>query len=390
MNKNLKYIENLIMRAVESNEISGANVYALKDGKEIYKNSVGFADLENKIPMKENTIFRIYSMSKIVTSVAIMILFERGLIDLYNPVSKYLDGFKNQKVAHGDTLIDVEREVTIRDLLNMTSGVCYPGTESIAHKKMNDLYNKVDKDIKNHGTINTIEFCNEMGKVPLAFQPGEKWMYGASADVLGAIVEVVSNKKFGQFLKDEIFTPLEMDDTSFYITDDKKDRLAKVYKDDKINNRLELFLDTNLCVGTYNKELQFESGGAGLLSTIDDYSNLATMLLNKGKYKDKQILSRKTVEFMAQNGLNKKQLDSLNWEYLKGYGYGNLLRVLMNNSEASTNASVGEYGWDGWLGTYVSIDPKENLIFLYFIQKHDTGTTELGRRIKNIVYSSIE
>lgn len=390
MKRNFKYIEPTIMREIELNHISGANICVLKDGKEIYKSSFGYADREEKKVMKSNTIFRIFSMSKIITSTAVMILFERGQIDLYTPVSRYLPGFKNQMVLEGDNLVPAKREVTVRDLLNMTSGLCYPGIDTKAEIEMDKVFKEKEEKLKRGIKTSTVEFCNNMGKVPLKFHPGEGWQYGTSADILGAIVEIISGKRFSKFLNDEIFKPLKMEDTGFYIEDSKKERLAKVYRYDEKNEVLELFQKNHLGIESYSKDTAFESGGAGLLSTIEDYAKFASMLLNKGKYRDVRILGRKTVELMTENGLNEKQLQDLNWEYLQGYGYGNLMRILINKSEASANASIGEFGWDGWLGTYVSIDPKENLVFLYFIQLCDTGTTEVARKLKSIVYSYIE
>lgn len=387
---NFESLDKAVLREIDNGGIIGANLCVIKDGSEIYKKSFGYADKENNKKMKEDTIFRMFSMSKLVTSTAVMMLFERGEIDLFDPVSKYLEGFKNQKVAglNGELAKPI-REVTIRDLLNMTSGVMYPDDSTAAGREMIKLYEEMDKRMINGESVSTHEFTNRMGQVPLNFEPGEKWMYGSSADVLGGIVEAVSGKKFGEFLNDEIFKPLGMVDTGFFVHDEKRDRFAQVYIYSPEQDKLVPFIGTNLCMGRYRAQDGYESGGAGLVSTIDDYKKFALMLLNKGEYNGVRILGRKTVEFMAQNQLNEKQLHSLDWDSMKGYGYGNLLRVMMSTAQYGTNGSIGEFGWDGWTGNYVTISPKDNLVFLYFVQLCNGGSNDTTRKLRNIVYANI-
>lgn len=385
MINNFKYIK----EEIEKDNIKGASVCIIKDDKEIYRENFGFADKENNIKMTDNTIFRMYSMTKPITAVATMILFERGKIDLYDPVSMYLEGFKNQKVIKNGKLCDVNREVTINDLLNMTSGLSYPDDCTESGRLMNDLFEEVKKKLENGKPTNTLDFCNAIGRVPLAFQPGSQWQYGSSADILGGVIEVVSKKKLGEFLEDEIFNPLEMKDTAFYVPEEKLSRFAQIYKYNEEDEKLYPYLENTLGLDGYKLSTAFESGGAGLASTIDDYKKFALMLLNKGKYKETRIIGTKTVEFMIQNQLNEKQIKSMEWESLRGYGYGNLMRVLINQAEGQTNASLGEFGWDGWTGNYITISPQDNMIFMYFIQRCDTGTSISTRKLRSIVYSSI-
>lgn len=339
--------------------------------------------------MADDTIFRMFSMTKPITATAIMILFERGKIDLYDPVSMYLEGFKNQKVIKDGKLSDVNREMTIKDLLNMTSGLSYADDSTECGKCMSQLFDDVKRKLEEGSPINTLDFCNAIGKVPLAFQPGDQWLYGTSADILGAIVEVVSKKKFSEFLSEEIFKPLDMKDTAFYVPEEKRPRFAQIYKYNEEEKRLYPYLEDALGLDGYKVSTAFESGGAGLVSTINDYKKFALMLLNKGKYEDTRILGSKTVEFMTQNQLNEKQMQSMNWESLRGYGYGNLMRILINQAEGQTNGSLGEFGWDGWTGNYITISPKDNMIFMYFIQRCDTGTSVSTRKLRSIVYSAI-
>lgn len=389
MNNNFKYIKEEIEKEIQNGNINGASVCIIKNNKEIYRDNFGFADKENNIEMVDDTIFRMFSMTKPITATAIMILFERGKIDLYDPVSMYLEGFKNQKVIKNGKISDVNREMTIKDLLNMTSGLSYADDCTECGKLMNKLFEDVKRKLEEGIPTNTLDFCNAIGKVPLAFQPGDQWLYGTSADILGAIVEVVSKKKFSEFLSEEIFEPLGMKDTAFYVPEEKRSRFAQVYKYNEEEKRLYPHLENDLGLDGYKISTEFESGGAGLVSTIDDYKKFALMLLNKGKYEDGRILGSKTVEFMTQNQLNEKQMKSMDWESLRGYGYGNLMRILINQAEGQTNGSLGEFGWDGWTGNYITISPKDNMIFMYFIQRCDTGTSVSTRKLRSIVYSAI-
>lgn len=381
-------IANSINNEIKAGNIAGAGFCLIKDNKEIYRNEFGYSNKEKKSPIKKDTIFRMFSMSKPITAVATMILFERGQIDLLYPVSNYLHGFKNQKVATKNGLVDVKKEATIKDLLNMTSGIAYPDESFEAGKQMDVLYKDIKEKLQEGSPTSTLDYCNRIGQVPLMFEPGEGWLYGASADILGAVIEIVSGKRLSQFLKDEIFIPLGMVDTAFYVPEEKQHRFSEIYTYEEGN--LKPFLDNHLGLNNYLTPPAFESGGAGLVSTIDDYSKFALTLLNGGIYEGTRILSRKTVDFLKQNQLNEKQQATFQWDSLKGYGYGNLMRVLKDKSAAATNGSIGEFGWDGWTGNYFFVDPEENLIMLYMIQKINTGTTDFTRKLRALVYSALD
>lgn len=389
-NSKLNLLAPAMQKEIDDGNISGISICILKDNEKVYEKQLGYANKETKLPMKEDTIFRMFSMSKPITAVAAMILFERGEIDLFHPVSQYLPGFKNQKVTTAEGLVDVRREVTIKDLLNMTSGVPYPDESFEAGRLMDRLFKDIKKKLENGNPTSTIDYCNQIGQVPLAFHPGEAWLYGTSADILGAIVEIVSGKKYSQFLKDEIFTPLNMVDTDFYVPYEKQTRFAQVYEYDAMRGKLNPFLDNHLGLNNYLTSPAFESGGAGLVSTINDYSKFAMMLLNKGTYNDSRILGRKTVDFLTQAQLDKKQQATLQWDSLKGYSYGNLMRILNSKSEGATTGSLGEFGWDGWTGNYFCIDPEEKLIMIYMIQRAGGLGINLTRKLKAIMYSALD
>lgn len=409
--KQTDYIDRLITSEIRQNNLAGANILLLKNEKELYCQSYGMADIERGIPMTRDSLFRIFSMTKPVTCAAVMLLMERGMLDLYDPVSRYLPGFRNQTVLNPDgSTSPVMREMQIRDLLNMTSGLSYPDDCTPVGKMVAALFDEMtDAQDAGHG-FSTVTLANRLGQLPLCYHPGSRWQYSTSADVLGAVVEIVSGKRFSDFLKEEFFLPLEMPDTDFYVPDDKKHRFTQLYRctpqsmfaasqltdvvnalsssnmtaPEQMNIRPEL--GKNLGMEGYAHRPVFESGGAGLVSTIDDYAHFATMLLQKGTYHGKRILSPKTAAFMCSPQLDDSFAKDLNWDSLRGYRYGNLMRYLVNRSDA-TNADLGEFGWDGWCGTYFTVDPSEDFIMLYFVQRCDTGCNEVTRRLKTMSYA---
>ncbi len=381
-------IDNIILQEIEKGEIAGANVLVLHKGKVLLEDSYGYADMEKKVPMKQDTICRMFSMTKPITAAAAMLLVERGELDVWDPVSKYIPAFAGQRVWCDGREYPAMRDITVWDCMNMTTGVPYPNVYSESGRRMSVLFDELIKRRQDGEKVNTMEYMNRIAEVPLEFQPGERWMYGLSADILAAVTEVVSAKRYSDFLEEEIFKPLGMKDTAFYVPQEKMDRFAVNYE---WNPSKGLVPFTKSHLGEYyGEDVAFESGGAGLVSTIEDYSHFAEMLLQGGVYKGVRILGRKTVAFMAQNHLTPSQMVSLNWDSVRGHGYGCLMRVLLNQGEAGTNGSLGEFGWDGWTGNYVTIDPGEELVLLYFIQRCGAGTTAAVRKIRSVIYGSLE
>ncbi|MDL2301440.1 beta-lactamase family protein [Lachnospiraceae bacterium OttesenSCG-928-D06] len=382
-------MDKLLAKELEEKKIIGANVLVLHKGEEIYHNVLGYANREEKIDMKRDTIFRMFSMTKPVTAAATMILAERGELDLWDPVSKYLPEYANQMVCKEDGSQEAaERDVTIWDLLNMTSGITYPDESHEPGRQMRKVFSELIKRREDGECITTREYVRRIAEVPLVFQPGERWMYGLSADLLGGIIEVISGKTYGAFLKEELFDPLGMKDTGFFVPKEKQHRFAQIYR--WLENG-EIIVKEGSHLGEYyNEDVAFESGGAGLVSTIDDYSQFAKMMLNKGMHKGKRILGRKTVEFMTEDRLTEKQKKNFDWDSIRGYGYSCLMRVMVDPGKAGSNASKGEYGWDGWTGNYVIISPEDDLIIMYFIQRCDAGVTPLVRKLRMVTYGALE
>lgn len=382
-------LNKLIDREVRAGRVVGASALVLHRDEEVYFHACGYADREKKIPMGRETIIRLYSMSKPITAAAVMILAERGEIDLKDSLSKHLPAFTDQKVWQEGKLIPPRREITLWDLLNMTSGIPYPDLNHEPGRQMDGIFKELIARRERGERVATQEYMEYIARVPLCFSPGKKWMYGLSADVLGAVVEKVSGVTYGEFLRRELFVPLEMEDTGFFVPKEKRERFAQTYQwEDESGMLLPL---TGSHLGEYyGEDVAFESGGAGLTSTIDDYSHFASMLLHKGRYKDKRILGRKTVEFMTQDHLSEEQKADYTWDSVLGCGYGCLMRVMTNQGGAMLNASAGEFGWDGWTGNYVTIDPAEDLIFIYFIQRAGMGMMPVVRKLRMAIYGGLE
>lgn len=377
----------VLERAVAAKEVAGANVLVLRDGKTLFSLQSGYADIENQKPMAQDSILRLYSMSKPITGAAVMLLFERGLIDLTDPICKYLPGFSDQTCLADGREVPVPRQTTIHDLLFMTSGLSYGGDSvagQAAFRVFEELIDRMDGD----NPMTTLEFANRVGKNPLEFAPYSHFMYGTSADVLGAVVEVVSGLSFGQFLERELFEPLEMPDTGFYVPADKQHRLSNVYR--RTGQGFERFTYHHLGINiAMDCPPAFESGGAGLVSTLGDYAHFASMLLSGGCYKGRQILQPATVRYFTTGSLQPWQQEDLarNWGGLEGYSYGNLMRVMKDPSLAIMQTTMGEYGWDGWLGPYFSNHPDIGLTILVGMQLTDAGTTPVVRKLRNVILS---
>lgn len=385
----LKRIDGVLARAVADGQAAGVSAMVLENGEERYFGAAGWADREAEKPLERDTIFRLFSLTKPITATAAMILLERGELDLLAPVSRFLPGFEDQMVYNGVTLEKPVAQATLKDLLGMTSGLPYGGSAGFAEMKMQALFDEVTQHQLQGKEISTVEFANRMGRQPLAFQPGTRWQYGVSADVMGAVIEIVSGKRFGDFLREEIFEPLGMRDTGFWVPAEKRARLSAVYE--MKDTGLERFNRRHLGIlPEYDHEPAFQSGGAGLVSTIGDCARFAAMLSNGGELCGRRILSPRTVEFMGSNQLSPRVRESCKWDSLRGYGYGNFMRVLTEEGMAVTPASMGEFGWDGWLGAYMCVSPKDHLALLMMMQKVGAGTAEVTRKFRSVAYSALE
>ena len=387
-------LKGIIKTSAENSEIAGANFLVVKDGKEVVYVQEGMADRETGRKIERDTIFRMYSQTKPVTAVAAMMLMERGLLDFYAPVSEFLPSFAQMCVAKGGERIPCTRQILVNDLLNMTSGLVYPDEGTEAGRAADKVFQEVCSRLHSKEPMTTRELVDKLSVCPLSFEPGSSWAYGTSADVLGAVIEVVSGKRLSEFMREEIFEPLGMKDTAFWVPKEKQGRLAKSYETvEKENGGKELVLYTGDNLAVRNDMAvppAYEAGGAGLVSTLDDYSRFAAMLLNEGSLDGVQILKPKTVEFFRSGELLPAQQDSFrNWVGLEGYSYGNLMRVCKNPPRSGMMTRKGEYGWDGWLGAYFANFPEEKMTILMGTQKKDGGTFGLTRKLRNVILSRV-
>lgn len=410
-------LENVMAQAVEDCEIAGMNLLAEKDGEEICYCQAGMADRERGIPMERDTILRLYSQSKPITAAAAMILMERGALDLDQPVSDFLPAFAKQsyfaeqegigEAAAGGSKKEtkgredvsamevrpVMQPMRVYDLLRMTSGLVYPDETTAAGRQAAVVFEEMDRRLYTKDAMTTKEAADKLAECTLAFEPGSSWRYGTSADVLGAVIEAASGQRFGEFLEKELFGPLGMKDTAFWVPREKQSRLAETYETVTENGKKTLlrYEGNNLAVcNRMQNPPAFESGGAGLSSTLDDYMRFARMLLQEGTLNGARILKPATVRYMTGAELMEYQQSAFNhWIGLEGFSYGNLMRICKRPMQAGIFAAEGEYGWDGWLGTYFANFPKEKLTILMGIQKRDAGTFALTRKLRNLLVAEV-
>lgn len=384
----LERLNEVVDEVVAQKEIAGMSILIRQHGEEQHYYEAGYADIAAKKPFKRDTISRLYSMTKPITAAAVMMLMEEGKIDLVDPVSKYIPGFRAPHIYINGKKTETGREAAVYHLLSMTSGLTYGGDDENGQATFR-LLEEIMEKLYSEQPLSTVEIANRLGECPLAFTPGERFCYGLSADVLGAIVEVVSGMRFGEFLKKRIFEPLDMEDTDFYVPAQKQERLSLVYE--QTENGLQEFYRNHL--GILNKmdiAPAFESGGAGLVSTIDDYAKFGQMLLQGGEYEGRRLLAPNTVKYMTRGRLYGVPEQDFNWDGLQGFGYRNLMRIAGDADAFTFNASVGEYGWDGWLGPYFANLPKEDATILLMMQKTDTGTAPFTRRMRNVIAAAFE
>lgn len=390
---NENHMKRVIQEAIDACDIAGVNVLAEKDGQEILYYEDGMADWEAQKPIQRDTIFRLYSQTKPITAAAAMILMERGELDLCQAVSDILPAFEGKKIVENGKFVEVKNQMLVHDLLNMTSGLSYPNEETPSGRAVGKVYEEVCARLHGDNPVTTREFADALAACPLAYEPGSSWDYGTSADVLGAVIEAVSGKKCSEFLEEELFAPLGMKDTAFWVPEEKQHRLAATYRMVCKDGRRarERYTGDNLAISNaMDRPPAFESGGAGLASTLDDYMKFARMLLKGGEGNGKQILQPATVRYMTQGRLLEHQQKVMEAKMvLDGYTYANLMRVMKEPSKAGLLAGEGEYGWDGWLGVYFANFPKEKLTILLGMQKVDAGTFALTRKIRNIILSGV-
>jgi CubicO group peptidase (beta-lactamase class C family) len=378
----LKRIKPAMQAYVDRRQIAGLSTMIARNGKVVHFEQVGSADIESNTPMSADSIFRIYSMTKPIICTALMMLFEQGRIDLYDPVAKFIPAFGDLKVLESDApgktqSVKLRRPITLCDLMTHTAGLTYDFLED---SPVSGLYREAR--LLNNAERTLAELTDALVRLPLAFQPGTRWHYSLAIDVVARLVEVISGQSLNRFLKEKLFNPLGMVDTDFYVPPEKRDRLVTMYglpdllsPDMTVSKLVEAWEnDFNARIDvseTYpaTKAEGFARGGHGLFSTAWDYMRFAQMLLDKGQLDGTRILGPETIDIMYRNYL---PADLLPYKIVDppayGYGFGLGSRVLMNVAESEKPGSVGEFGWAGAAKTYFWVDPQEAIVGLLMAQ----------------------
>lgn len=370
-------------------KLPGTVTLIIKDGKVILNQANGYKDVEKEILMKSDDIFRIASQTKLVISVAIMMLQEEGKLLITDKLSKYMPEFKNSKVAEfkeggGYEIVNANNEITIKHLLTHTAGIGYGmgiGAEEWRKSNVQGFY-------FSHLNESIQETVKKIAKLPHEAHPGTKFTYGYNFDILGALIEVVSGEPLDKFLKEKIFNPLEMFDTSFYLPKSKLDRLTTVYIYDSEKESLRRAPDE----GTYDSQGHYHegpkksfSGGAGLLSTSSDYGNFLLMILNQGKFKNHKILSRKSIELITRDNLN-----GLNYPWGDGWSFGLGVAVTIDSGAMSLIGSDGQIIGGGAYRTEYWVDPKESLAVIFLTQVRDENyDLKYHEKLRALIYQSL-
>ena len=390
--KRLKNVDAYLRRIVDEGKVAGAGAMITRRGAEAYCSSFGMRDREKKAPLENNSIYRIYSMSKTFTVVAAMTLYEKGLFRLHQPIADFLPAYKDMKTAEYDEkgivrLVPAKRPVSFEHLFTMTSGMPYPDGGNYSAQVMQEIQGKAARDARQGKPWNTARMVDEAAKVPLSFHPGEHWMYGFSHDILGRLIEVISGKSLGGYLSEAIFKPLGLKDSGFFVPKEKQNRVVKPYSLGP--KGLEEIKELEDDPASPNPPA-FESGGGGLCSTMADCAVYAQMLLHNGKYGDERILSRKTIELIRTKHCIPWEMSSQVFSHQAGYGYGLGVRTMLDTAAAGLNGSAGEWAWDGMMGTYYLVDPTEDLTALFFIQLMSGINNDLQRGFVQTVYGAID
>ncbi len=353
--------------------IPGVDCAVYVDHEPVFRHMTGYSDKEAKIPMQGNETYFIYSCSKPITCAAALTLLEDGKMLLTDPISEYIPAFSNMFLPNGEK---AKNPITVKHLFTMTAGLDYnlSAPEIIEAKKAKN------------GDASTMDIVRAIAKRPISFEPGSRWQYSLCHDVLAGLTEVISGKRFSDFVQEKIFDPVGMTRSSFHICEKNEKDLAALYRFDdetKTADRQE-----QNCA--YTLTPSYDSGGAGIISCVDDYILFADAMANKGLAKNgNRILSEKTVDLMRTNALTGQALSDMNWIQHEGYGYGLGVRTLMDPGLGGAIGQVGEFGWGGAAGAYALFDP-ENRVAMYYAQ-HMLNNLEpyTHPRLRNVLYSCL-
>jgi CubicO group peptidase (beta-lactamase class C family) len=378
----LNQIKPVMQRYVDENKLPGLITMVARHGKVVCFEKYGLMRI-NK-PIQLNAIFRIASMTKPITSVAAMMLYDEGYFQLDDPVAEYIPEFKDLKVFsykdnNGIHVEDQRKSMTISDLLTHTSGLGSGAEDS----PVDSMYRT---DNLSGGTLK--DMIQKLAKIPLKYQPGTRWQYSRSSDVLGYLVEVISGKPLNLFFRERIFKPLKMKDTDYSVSKEKLNRVSDVYS---LADSVGIKVLTDPEINNVSAPVKFLSGNGGLVSTATDYMIFSQMLLNKGEYNGVRLLQSKTVDLMTTNHISNMIMpdDDFFGPLMSGIGFGFGFAILQDNIRAKTTGSKGSYWWAGAANTYFFIDPKEELILILMTQFVPSNYYPVCKEFRDLVYKAI-
>ena len=385
----LERIADVTHSYVDEGKLAGTSVLVARRGEVVYRDNYGMADLENDRKISDDTIFRIYSMTKPIASLALMQLVEQGKVLLSNPVSRYIPSFKDARVFVSGTPDDYKTEpprrpVSVHDILTHMSGLSTGFQGGVT----GEIYRKAGLGF-GFRDLTLEDYCDLLGSLPLAYHPGERWLYSSATDVVGRVVEVVSGQTLGEYLQQHIFEPLRMTDTAFWVPEDKIDRLAQCYQ--RQDRKLAVFKTR------YDKPPKLESGAGGLASTLDDYNRFASALVQGGELDGNRVIGRKTLEYMTLNHLpggvdlqaHAFSEGDASETAMPGVGFGLGFGVVIDPPANLSLASKGEYMWGGAASTAFWVDPVEEISVVFMTQLFPSATYPIRPQLRWVVNQAL-
>jgi len=377
---------------IQPGKLPGALTLVARQGEIAYVKAQGLMDVERNKPVRRDTVFRIYSMTKPITSIAMMQLYEQGRFLLDDPVHKYIPAWKTRRIYKSGVYpsfltTPASSTMTIRDLFTHMSGLTYGFMQ---RTNVDAAYRELKLDGSRSMTLDAM--VDHLAELPLEFSPGTAWNYSVSTDVLGYLVQLLADKPFDEYLREHIFEPLEMHDTGFHVRDDQLDRFAACYQ---YQSGDQFTLQDDPQTSPFRRTPQFLSGGGGLVSTIDDYFHFAQALCQGGEFRGRRIIGRKTLEFMRRNHLPDNQdlpglsVGAFSETPFAGTGFGLGFSVKTDVAKSQTNGSVGEYGWGGLASTNFFVDPVEELVMIFMTQLIPSSTYPIRQELRAIVNGAL-
>ena len=385
---NKEYMDKLLARFAKEGPAGCACAVAQR-GEVLYEGYAGYADRESGRLIDADTVYRLFSMTKVITCAAALILYERGEFLLNEPLYEYIPEYRDMNVVvrranDGYSIEKAKNPILVKHAFSMSCGIPYSFGDSPTSRAVADVTAKLAEK----GPYDVVDHVRALAQVPLAFEPGTQWLYGHGHEIVAALIQVISGKTVGEFMKEEIFDRLGMTSTGYRFCDDIESRMAVAYE--RAEDGTLTPSDSSRSDKNHRPDSIYEGGGAGLFATVGDYLKFTQMLANGGELKGERILGRKTIDLFRANQLNDAQLKDFRGSYTAGYGYGLGVRTMMDIVQAHANTTPGEFGWTGALGTYTSIDPAEGASVVYMHQMRPNMEEYHHLRVRAAAYAMLK